>query len=144
MLMYDEVPGQGRSAPVRLELVSERLSARELIESRVRREVDAIHREPAREFRSLVPPTDAQRTLNGFRLTAPRALGTGEPFAQHAASVQIGLIIASDLRSADYNVGRLSFRNLPSVTSTEPICANPTRHSCPCRTMVQHYSPGTG
>ena len=34
VLMYDETPGSGRSPPVKLELVSERVTVRQLIESR--------------------------------------------------------------------------------------------------------------
>lgn len=72
--MYDETPGYGRSPPVKLELVSERVTVRELIESRVRREVAAINRAPGREFRTLVQPTDAERTLNGFKLRTPKPI----------------------------------------------------------------------
>jgi hypothetical protein len=74
VLVYDETPGYGRSPPVKLELVSERVTVRELIESRVRREVEAINRAPGREFRTLVQPTDAERTLNGFKLRVPKPI----------------------------------------------------------------------
>src|SRR5215471_6191106 len=74
VLMYDEAPGVGRSPPVKLELVSERLTVRELIESRVRREVAAINRAPAQEFRTLVQPTEAERTLNGYKLRKPKPI----------------------------------------------------------------------
>jgi hypothetical protein len=74
VMFYDETPGYGRSPPVKLELVSERITVRQLIESRVRREVDAINRAPAKEFRTLVQPTDAERTLNGFKLRKPKPI----------------------------------------------------------------------
>ncbi|HXU00616.1 MAG TPA: hypothetical protein VN903_06465 [Polyangia bacterium] len=74
VLMYDETPGYGRSPAVKLELVSERITVRQLIESRVRREVDEINRAPAHEFRTLVQPSDAERTLNGFRLRTPKRI----------------------------------------------------------------------
>lgn len=61
-------------APVRLQLASERVTVRELIESRVRQEVEAINRDPSRELHALVLPTDAERTLNGFRLRQPHRL----------------------------------------------------------------------
>jgi hypothetical protein len=74
VLMYDETPGYGRSPSVKLELASERTTVRALIESRVRREVEAINRAPGKEFRTLVQPTDAERTLNGFKLRAPKPI----------------------------------------------------------------------
>jgi hypothetical protein len=74
VLMYDETPGYERSPRVKLELVSDRVTVRELIESRVRREVDAINRAPGMEFRTLVQPTDAERTLNGFKLRKPKPI----------------------------------------------------------------------
>jgi hypothetical protein len=74
VLMYDETPGHGRTAPVKLELVSERITVRQLIESRVRREVEAINQAPGKEFHTLVQPTDAERTLNGFKLRKPKPI----------------------------------------------------------------------
>jgi hypothetical protein len=74
VMFYDETPGAGRSPPVKLELVSERITVRQLIESRVRREVETINRAPGREFRTLVQPTEAELTLNGFKLRTPRPI----------------------------------------------------------------------
>jgi len=85
VLMYDEAPGQGRTERVRLALVSERVTVRALIESRVRAEVAAVNAAPAREFRTLVQPTDAERTLNGFRLRKPKPLDAD---AQCAAAIR--------------------------------------------------------
>ena len=72
VFMYDETPGYERSPRVKLELVSDRITVRQLIESRVRREVEAINCAPAKEFRTLVQPDDAERTLNGFKLRKPK------------------------------------------------------------------------
>jgi hypothetical protein len=74
VLMYDEVPGAGRSAPFRLELVSERVTVRELIERRVRGEVQKHNQAPAEIFHGLVQPTDAEQTLNGYRLPRRKLL----------------------------------------------------------------------
>jgi hypothetical protein len=74
VLVYDETPGEGRSTPYRLQLASERITVRQLIERRVRAEVDAHNRAPAGVF-----PTANERALNGERPREPRPL---DPEAQ--------------------------------------------------------------
>jgi len=59
-LLLDDVP-----SPIRL---------RELICHRVREEVARYNAHPVQRFNGLVQPTDAERTLNGYMLRAPRAL----------------------------------------------------------------------
>jgi hypothetical protein len=57
-----------------LELLTEHLTVRELIRSRVYQEVrDYNLRQPDR-FRGLVQPTDAEQMLNGFKLNQPRQI----------------------------------------------------------------------
>jgi hypothetical protein len=53
---------------IRLRLVSERLTARELIERRARQDVDEFNASPKEFFRGLVKPTDAEEALDGFRV----------------------------------------------------------------------------
>jgi hypothetical protein len=48
--------------------LSERVTLRELIRTRVREEVARVNADPGLEFRTLVRPTDAEERLNGFRL----------------------------------------------------------------------------
>ncbi|WP_327289110.1 hypothetical protein [Streptomyces sp. NBC_01198] len=57
-----------------LDVTEERLSARELIRRRVRQEVAEYNARQPEVFNGLVQPTDAERTLNGYRLRAPRRL----------------------------------------------------------------------
>lgn len=57
-----------------LEFVEERVSARELIRRRVFQEVAEFNARRPDLFRGLVQPTDAERTLNGYRLRAGRRL----------------------------------------------------------------------
>ena len=70
----DETPGGQRHASFRLELVSERISLRELIRRRVQAEVEAYNRATPEYFHGLVQPTDAERMLNGYRLKQRRQL----------------------------------------------------------------------
>lgn len=62
-----------------LTLASKRVSAREIIERRVRLEVSAFNEQPIRDvFRGLVQPTDTERELNGYRLKKPRKIDAAE------------------------------------------------------------------
>lgn len=72
--IIDEVPGSAPRPAVKLRLVSEKVTARELIRRRVEHEVAEYNRRPSRVFHGLVQPTDAERALNGYRLKRPRPL----------------------------------------------------------------------
>lgn len=51
-----------------------RVSVRELIRQRVCQEVEAYNRQHGNIFHGLVQPGDAERTLNGYRLSKQRLL----------------------------------------------------------------------
>jgi hypothetical protein len=57
-----------------LSLPTERITVEELIRERVRQEVEDYNARQPEYFRGLVQPTDAERTLNGYRLRVRRAL----------------------------------------------------------------------
>jgi len=57
-----------------LRLVSHRVTLREIIEARVRQEVEEHNRKPPATFRGLVQPTDTEATLNGYRFRKPRVI----------------------------------------------------------------------
>lgn len=66
--VWDQSPSGQRSNPVKLVLASERITVRELIERRVRAEVDAHNASLGDYFRGLVAPAEAEVALNGYRL----------------------------------------------------------------------------
>jgi hypothetical protein len=74
LTIRDETPGAPSFREWSLEVLTERLSVRELIESRVYQEVQDYNRRQPAEFQGLVQPADAERTLNGCRLKQPRQL----------------------------------------------------------------------
>jgi hypothetical protein len=76
--IIDEVPGQGRHVAFTLNLSSERVTARELIERRVRHEVGTYNHQPLDTFSGLVQPTDSERVLNGWRLRQRRRIDPEE------------------------------------------------------------------
>ncbi len=72
--IFDGAPAASGRPAVTLHLASERVSVRELIERRVRAEVERFNRERPERYRGLVQPTDTEATLNGFRFRRPRKL----------------------------------------------------------------------
>jgi hypothetical protein len=57
-----------------LEVLSERLTVRELIRSRVYQEVQDYNLKQGDVYRGLVQPEDTEKTLNGWKLSKPRLL----------------------------------------------------------------------
>jgi hypothetical protein len=64
-----------------LDFLTEQITVRELIRSRVFQEVkDHNAKQDQTEFRGLVQPTDAEKTLNGFRMKKPRQIDWKKQF----------------------------------------------------------------
>ena len=64
-----------------LDFLTEHITVRELIRSRVYQEVqDHNVRQNQTEFRGLVAPTDSERTLNGYRMKQARQIDWKEQF----------------------------------------------------------------
>ena len=70
----DETSSGGTLHEFALELLTERITVRELIRSRVYQEVQDYNRRQPEVYRGLVQPADAERTLNGYKLNKPRTL----------------------------------------------------------------------
>ena len=81
--IVDQTTSGEELGKLRLELVSDRVTVRELIERRVRHEVEAFNaRAEEGFFNGLVEPTDAERALNGgVRLKRHRRLDADEQVA---------------------------------------------------------------
>jgi hypothetical protein len=74
-----------------LDLLDETITVRELIRSRVYQEVQDYNRKRQQgdgEFRGLVTPDDAERTLNGVRLRTPRDIDWKAQFEKACESFQ--------------------------------------------------------
>jgi hypothetical protein len=77
-----------------LDFLTEHITVRELIRSRVYQEVkDHNAKQHQTEFRGLVQPTDAERTLNGYRLKRPRQIDWKEQFEKAAEAFQKNQIL---------------------------------------------------
>jgi hypothetical protein len=63
-----------------LEVLTERLTVRELIRGRVYQEVQDFNRQRADVFRGLIQPEGAEKALNGWKLKKPRELDWKKQF----------------------------------------------------------------
>ena len=72
--VVDETTSGGATGELTLEFLDERITVRELIRSRVYQEVAEYNAAMPEYFRGLVQPSEAERTLNGFRLRQRRKL----------------------------------------------------------------------
>lgn len=68
-----------------LDFPTERVTVRELIRARVYGEVGEYNASLPEHFRGLVQPTDAEKTLNGYRLRGPRGI---RPEAQYEKAIE--------------------------------------------------------
>jgi hypothetical protein len=74
LTVRDETTSGGTLQEIALEVLTERLTVRELIRSRVYQEVQDYNRSRPPVFRGLVQPTDAEQALNGYKLRKPRTI----------------------------------------------------------------------
>ena len=63
-----------------LDVLTERITLRELIRTRVYQEVRDYNLHQPEYFRGLVQPTDAERTLNGFKVRPGRRISPEKQF----------------------------------------------------------------
>ena len=63
-----------------LDVPAERITVREVIRTRVYQEVHDYNQSRPEYFRGLVQPTDAERTLNGFRVRRRRRIDPEKQF----------------------------------------------------------------
>ena len=100
--IVDETSSKEPLREFRLELASERITARELLERRVRSEVAAYNEAPAAVFEGLVQPSESERVLNGFKLRERRKLSAD---AQVKAAIDAfesnGFLLLLDDRQLD-------------------------------------------
>jgi hypothetical protein len=95
--IVDETTSGERRGSWELEIAEERLTLRELIRRRVFQDVAEYNARQPEVFQGLVRPTDAERTLNGYRLRTPRRIDAEqqsalalEAFARNGFLVLVG------------------------------------------------------
>jgi hypothetical protein len=98
----DQTPAGKTTHSVTLEFPAERTTVRELIRSRVYQEVQDYNRRRPETFNGLVRPTDAEQTLNGFKLKKAREIDWKQQFEKATEAFERnGFFILVDDRQAE-------------------------------------------
>lgn len=74
MTITDATPSGEKLRSFTLDSLTERVTVREILRARIWQEVQDYNSAPTDTFHGFVAPTDAERTLNGFRLKQRRAI----------------------------------------------------------------------
>jgi hypothetical protein len=102
LTIHDEGTSGGRIRSFRLQLASERITVRELIERRVTQEVEQYNSAQPERFEGLVQPTGSERVLNGYRLPKKRMLDAAEQSAKAIEAFErSGFFLLVDDRQLD-------------------------------------------
>lgn len=102
LTVRDETTSGGTLHEFALELLTERITIRELIRSRVHQEVQDYNRRQPQVFRGLVQPTDAEIALNGFTLRKPRTLDWKKQYDKAIEAFETnGILILIDDKQAE-------------------------------------------
>ena len=85
-----------------LDLPAEQISVRELIRSRVYQEVQAYNSQQTEYFRGLVQPSEAEQTINGYKLRKGRQINGEAQFDKALQAFQRnGFLLLMDDRQLD-------------------------------------------
>ena len=105
LTIRDETTSGSVTNELTLDVLDEMLTVRELIRGRVYQEVQDYNlrqRLGAAEFRGLVTPTDAERTLNGVRVRSGREIDFKQQFEKACDAFEHnGFFILIDDRQAE-------------------------------------------
>jgi hypothetical protein len=82
MLITDATPGGQKLRSFTLDSLTERMTVREIIRARIWQEVGDYNQKCGEIFNGLVQPTDAERTLSGYRVKERRVIDWEQQFAR--------------------------------------------------------------
>ena len=88
LTVTDQTPAGKTTHSVTLQFPTERTTVRELIRSRVYQEVQDYNRRQPETFEGLVRPTEAEQTLNGFKLRKRRQIDWKQQFEKAIEAFQ--------------------------------------------------------
>jgi len=102
LTIHDATAFGEKTNSLTLECLTETLTVRELIRARIYQEVQDYNLKQPECFKGLVEPSDAERTLNGFRLRQRRQLDWQEQFTRALEAFERnGFFILVDDRQAE-------------------------------------------
>ena len=80
LTIHDENSSGQKTNTFTLDCLTERMTVRELIRARIYQEVQDYNLKQPEYFRGLVEPTEAERTLNGYKLRKRRNIDWQEQY----------------------------------------------------------------
>ena len=102
MTLTDATPTGEKLRSFTLDSLTERVTVREIIRARIWQEVRDYNQKCGELFHGLVQPTDAERTLNGWRMKERRAIDWEQQFARACEAFERnGFFILVGNRQAD-------------------------------------------
>jgi hypothetical protein len=102
LTVRDETTSGGTLHEFALEVLTERITVRELIRSRVYQEVQDYNRRQPEVYRGLVQPTDAEMTLNGCKPRKARTIDWKKQYEKAVEAFQTnGVLILVDDKQAE-------------------------------------------
>jgi hypothetical protein len=110
-------PGGDEERGFTLDVVDERITVGELIRARVYREVRDYNLDQPEYFHGLVQPSDAERSLNGFKMRSRRKIDPERQFElAKRAFYSNGFIVLVDDRQVDELEDEIQIRPDTTVT----------------------------
>jgi hypothetical protein len=102
LTIRDETTQNRNGQTFTLSFPAERLTVRELIRSRVYQEVEAYNSQQTEYFRGLVQPSEAEQTINGYKLLQGRQINGEAQFDKALQAFQRnGFLLLVDDRQLD-------------------------------------------
>jgi len=93
LTVRDETTAGEKTGEFVMDLLTERITVRELIRSRVYQEVQDYNLKTPEYFRGLVEPADAEKTLNGIKIKKGRQLDWRKQFEVALAAFEANRIL---------------------------------------------------
>ncbi|QDT89604.1 hypothetical protein [Gimesia algae] len=102
LTIRDETMAGKITGEITLEFLTENITVRELIRSRVYQEVKDFNTKQTEHFRGLIQPTATEETLNGFKLKKSREIDWNKQYEKAlAAFEQNQILILINKRQAE-------------------------------------------
>jgi len=80
LTVHDETTSGKKTNTFTLDCLTEKMTVRELIRARIYQEVQDYNQKTPEYFRGLVEPTQAEKTLNGYKLRKQRKINWEEQY----------------------------------------------------------------
>ena len=117
LTIRDETATGQTTNELTLDVLTESITVRELIRSRVYQEVQDYNRKRSDYFTGLVQPTDAERTLNGYKLRSRREIDWKQQFDKACdAFTRNGFFILVDDQQAEHLDQTITLRHDTKVS----------------------------